>query len=105
MLSILFLLLLAFIAWFWFDSVRAKEKAMHASSLACQEIQAQFLDQTASLKSIKFTRDKHGRLMFRRSYDFDFSLDRQQRYQGHVMMQGLEVQNVFLDHDEGTTIL
>lgn len=43
MASILFLLLLALIAWFWFDSVRAKEKAMTASALACQEIQAQFL--------------------------------------------------------------
>lgn len=105
MASILFLLLLTLIAWFWFDSVRAKERAMTASALACQEIQAQFLDQTASLNSIKFSRNQRGQTVFKRIYNFDFSYDREQRHQGRIIMNGLQVQEIQLDHDGGTTIL
>lgn len=105
MLSLLFLLLLAFIAWFWFDSAHAKEKAMIASATACQEIQAQLLDHTASLKSIKIARTSQGRMMFQRVYNFDFSHDHQQRSRGRVMMNGLKVQSIQLDNDQGTTIL
>ena len=105
MVSILFLLFLALIVWFWFDSVRAKEKAMMSSAHACEEIQAQFLDQTASLKSIKFSRDKRGRMVFQRIYNFDFSHDREERLQGRVIMRGLQVQEIQLDNGDGTTIL
>jgi hypothetical protein len=105
MVSILVLLLLALLAWFWFDSVRAKEKAMMASAHACQQIQAQLLDHTASLKKIKFSRDKYGRTVFERTYNFDFSNDRQQRHQGRVIIRGLRVEDIYLDMEGGTTIL
>ena len=105
MTSILFLFFLAILAWFWFDSVRAKEKAMLSSARACEEIQAQFLDQTASLKSIKLSRNKQGRVIFQRVYNFDFSYDREKRHQGQVTMNGLIVQEIQLDNGEGTTIL
>lgn len=103
--SLLILFILSFLAWFWFDSVRAKEKAMLASAAACQEIQAQFLDQTASLKNLKLSRNRNGRMVFERIYNFDFSLDRQQRYQGRIIMAGLDVKQIHLDSPEGTTIL
>jgi hypothetical protein len=105
MISILVFLLLAFIAWFWFDSVRAKEKAMAASAQACQQIRAQLLDQTASLKNIKFSRDKRGRTVLERTYNFDFSHDREQRHQGRVIIRGLQIEEIYLDMDDGTTIL
>ncbi|MCK5809586.1 MAG: DUF3301 domain-containing protein [Cocleimonas sp.] len=105
MASILVLLFLAFLVWFWFDSVRAKEKAMVASAHACQQIQAQFLDQTASLKSIKLSRSKQGRTILERTYNFDFSQNREERYQGRVVIRGLVIEEIYLDMDEGTTIL
>jgi hypothetical protein len=105
MVSILVLLLLAFLAWFWFDSVRAKEKAMLASARACQQIQAQLLDQTASLKNIKLSRDKRGRTVLERTYNFDFSRDHKERHQGRVVIRGLQIDDIYLDMDEGTTIL
>lgn len=105
MVSILVLLFLAFITWFWIDSIRAKEKAMIASAHACQQIQAQLLDHTASLKSIKLSRNKQGRMVFERIYNFDFSHDREQRHQGRVIIKGLQIENIYLDTDEGTTIL
>ena len=105
MTSILILLLLATIAWFWMKSVRAKEIAMQASARACQQINAQFLDQTASLKKIRLTRKKNGRLGLNRTYSFDFSRDREHRSQGLVNINGYIVANVMLDEDTGATIL
>ena len=105
MVSILVLLFLAFITWFWIDSIRAKEKAMKASAVACQQIQAQLLDQTASLKSIKLSRNQQGRMVLERVYNFDFSHDREQRHQGRVIIKGLKIEKIYLDMDQGTTIL
>ncbi len=105
MTSIFILLFLAVLAWFWMNSIRAKEIAMHASATACQQIQAQFLDQTASLKKIKLVRSHTGRLGFERMYSFDFSRDRQSRLKGLVVIKGHIVEKVLLDEESGTTIL
>lgn len=105
MTSIIILLFLAGLAWFWINSINAKEKAMLASAKACQQIQAQFLDQTASLKSIRFSRDSNGRLVLQRIYNFDFSRDRENRSKGLVMISGQVVEKIMLDEDTGTTIL
>lgn len=103
--AILIIIFLGLIAAFWLNSIRAKEIAMQASANACAQIQAQFLDQTASLKKIRFMRDKNGRLGFQRIYGFDFSRDRENRLKGLVIMNGHQVNKVLLDEDSGTTIL
>ncbi len=105
MTSILILLFLALLAWFWMNSIRAKEIAMQASAAACQQIDAQFLDQTASLKNMQLIRSHAGRLSFERTYSFDFSRDRQTRLKGLVIIKGYIVEKVLLDEESGTTIL
>ncbi|MCF6189540.1 MAG: DUF3301 domain-containing protein [Cocleimonas sp.] len=105
MTSILIILFLALLAWFWLNSIRAKEIAMAASADACQQIQAQFLDQTASLKKLRVARNRNGRMIFERTYTFDFSRDRETRVQGLVTIVGHKVTQVLLDEDSGTTIL
>ena len=105
MASFFIILFLALLAWFWLNSIRAKEIAMAASAEACQQIQAQFLDQTASLKNIKIRRNKNGRMIFERTYSFDFSRDRETRIQGLVTIIGHKVTQVLLDEDSGMTIL
>ena len=105
MTSILIILFLGLIAWFWLNSIRAKEIAMAASAHACQQIEAQFLDQTASLKKLRFIRNQNGRLGLLRSYSFDFSRDRENRSKGFVEIQGHMVTQVYLDDKTGITIL
>ena len=105
MTSILILLFLGVLAWFWMNSIRAKEIAMQASAAACQQIEAQFLDQTASLKNMQLIRSHAGRLGFERTYSFDFSRDRQNRLKGLVIIKGHIVEKVLLDEESGTTIL
>lgn len=105
MTSIFVLLFLGLLAWFWMNSIRAKEIAMQASAAACQQIQAQFLDQTASLKKIILVRNQKGRLGFQRTYSFDFSRDRDSRIKGLVIINGHTIKQVLLDEESGTTIL
>ena len=105
MISILIILFLIVLAWFWLNSIRAKEIAMQASADACKDIQAQFLDQTASLIKIKLSRSRNGRMSFERLYNFDFSRDRQTRKKGFVTIKGYQVIQVILDEDSGHTIL
>ena len=78
---------------------------MMASAEACRQIEAQFLDQTASLEKIRLARKQNGKLTIHRTYTFDFSRDRESRQKGHVNMIGQTVTQVFLDHDSGTTLL
>jgi len=78
---------------------------MQSSAQACQQIQAQFLDQTASLKKIRPIRGSNGRLALERIYTFEFSRDREKRLQGQVTIIGNHVTQVLLDEDGGATIL
>ena len=105
MISILIILFLSSIAWFWLNSIRAKEIAMAASANACQQVQTQFLDQTASLKKLRFVRNRNGRLGILRIYSFDFSRDRENRSKGFVEIMGHKVIKVYLDDETGMTIL
>lgn len=105
MTSLLFILLLAGLAWFWFDSIRAKEMATKTAAHACQGINAQLLDQTVALKSIRPLRNKQGRLQLERRFNFEFSLDRQERSSGRVILLGQKISGIQLDRADGTTIL
>lgn len=105
MSSLLFIILLAGVAWFWFDSIRAKETASQAAASACQGIGAQLLDQTVALKSIRPIRNAEGRLQLERRFNFEFSRDRQERSSGRIILHAKKVDGVHLDYDDGTTIL
>ncbi|PID46063.1 MAG: hypothetical protein CSB47_05990 [Proteobacteria bacterium] len=105
MSGLLFILSLACLAWFWFDSIRAKETAAQAASSACQSIGAQLLDQTVALKSIRPIRNRQGRLQLERRFNFEFSLDRQERSSGRIILQAQRVTGIQLDSPDGTTIL
>ena len=93
------------LAWFWFDSVRAKEAAIRAAACACKEIQAQLLDQTVALKQLRIVRDIKGRIQLQRSYNFELSMDREARSFGRVFLLAQKVSSVQLDHSGGTTII
>lgn len=100
--SLLILLVCGLIAWFWQDSLRTRERAVQAAAQACKEINAQLLDQTVSLESLKPARSKYGRLTFKRIYGFDFSVAGYERRSGRAFMVGQTLQQVQIDEVEGT---
>ena len=67
------LILLVAACVYWYDSMRARERAVAAGRAACAGAQVQFLDETVALSALRLGRDEAGRLQLRRFYAFEFS--------------------------------
>ena len=84
------LLILLFIGWLWQIHLKAKEVALLDCRELCKAHDAQLLDGTVTLKRLTLKRD-HGKLHFRREYQFEFTLDGQVRFLGHIVMLSYSV--------------
>ena len=96
-ISLLFLLLLAALGWFWFDSLRALEIARNAGKLACDDANVQFLDDTVAGIALALVRDKSGRRVLRRTYRFEFSETGNTRLEGQVIVLGERIESVTME--------
>jgi len=90
-LEVLGILALAAIAWFWFDSLKAREAAVRAAREVCAAEGLMFLDDTVAIASLKPVRDDGGRITLQRAYDFEFSDTGNNRLKGSVVMRGHRV--------------
>jgi Protein of unknown function (DUF3301) len=95
--SMLFLLLLAALGWFWFDSLRALEIARKAGKRACDDAEVQFLDDTVAGTALKLARGKSGRRVLRRIYRFEFSETGNTRLEGQLILLGDRVESVTME--------
>src|SRR5450756_357728 len=96
-ISLLFLLLLVALGWFWFDSLRAIEIARNAGKRACDEANVQFLDDTVAGIALALVRDKSGRRVLRRTYRFEFSDTGDSRLEGQLIMLGDKIESVIME--------
>ena len=97
MLEVSVLLLLAALVWFWFDSMRARERALALGKRACARDDLMFLDETVECLSLKLARDGDGRVCLRRIYGFEFSDTGNNRRNGSVIMLGGEVESIYVE--------
>ncbi|MFO7304183.1 MAG: DUF3301 domain-containing protein [Gammaproteobacteria bacterium] len=81
-------------AWFWHDSLAAREAANAAAAEACARLALQFLDGTVAFARIGLARDASGRLTLRRTYHFDYTANSIERRQGFVVVVGRRVETV-----------
>ncbi|MES9972161.1 MAG: DUF3301 domain-containing protein, partial [Candidatus Thiodiazotropha sp.] len=77
------LLLLMLLLWFWRDTLRVREIAIHISRNTCKSHGVQFLDQTVALHRLGIRWLRSG-LKLRRVYAFDYSLEGSGRRTGYV---------------------
>ncbi len=96
-LSLLFLLLMAALVWYWIDSLGDLELARKAGKRVCQEAEVQFLDDTVAGISLQLVRNEYGRRVFRRTYRFEFSETGNSRIEGRVIVLGHKVESVTMD--------
>ncbi len=89
--ELLALLLLGLVAWFWFDSLKAREVGVAAARAACRREGVQLLDDTVAGSSLRPARDDDGRFALRRVYEFEYSGSGYDRHRGSVMLLGREV--------------
>ncbi len=83
--------------WFWRDSLGARELARAASGRACQQRQAQLLDDTVALQRLRLQRDHDGRLKWERLYGFEFTDTGQRRQMGSVLLLGWRVEVIHME--------
>ena len=91
------LLLLAALVWLWFDSMRARERALAAGKRACERYGLMFLDETVECVRLGFSRDDNGRMVLRRTYGFEFSDTGNNRRSGSIVMLGGEVESLYTE--------
>ena len=93
-MSLLFLLILAALGWFWLNSLRILEIARNAGKGACIKADVQFLDDTVASIGLAIARDQSGRRVLRRTYRFEFSETGNSRIEGQVIMLGDMIESV-----------
>ncbi len=96
-ISLLFLLLLAALGWFWSDSLRALEIARNAGKRACDDANVQFLDDTVAGIALALVRGKSGRRVLRRTYRFEFSETGNTRLEGQLIVLGDRIESVIME--------
>ena len=93
--ALIFLGLGAAVAWFWLDSARAREIATALGRRVCERYGLQFLDGTAALARLGLRWTTQG-VRVRRVFRFDYSEAGVGRHTGHVVLVGIELEEVSL---------
>jgi hypothetical protein len=91
------LFLLAALVWLWFDSMRARERALALGKRACERDGLIFLDETVECVALRFARNDEGRMALRRTYGFEFSDTGNNRRSGSIVMLGGEVESFYTE--------
>jgi hypothetical protein len=95
--SLLALMLLVALGWYWLHSLRILEIARDAGRQACNREELQFLDDTVASTNLALARDASGRRIVRRAYRFEFSETGNSRREGQVIMLGDRVESVTME--------
>jgi len=82
------LVILAGLAWFWWDSLQKRELAVRAARLVCERASVQFLDDSVSLSKMKLRRDSNQRARLYREFSFEYSSVGDDRQAGRVYLLG-----------------
>ncbi len=91
------LLILGVLLWFWYSSLRVRERAHQICLRFCRSQGVKLLDDTVALDRLWLQRDANGRVRFERRYTFEFSQDGVTRSGGIVVMLGDKVKVLALD--------
>ncbi len=88
----IFIFLVAVLIWFWLDSLKAREIGVSAAQGACAEEGLQFLDDTVVGRLRGLARNDAGQLCLRRSFEFEYSDNGDNRRRGSVVLLGHQVE-------------
>jgi hypothetical protein len=82
------------VAWYWHDSLGAREQANEAAFDTCRGTGASLLDGTVSFRRLRAVRVGGGMLQLQRTYVFDYTRDGVTRQEGFVVLTGRSVDSV-----------
>ena len=96
-INLLWLLLAGLVALYWWQSGLYKGRARELATAHCRQLGLQLLDQSMVIVDFWPVRGRSGRLEFRRSYQFEFSSTGDRRYQGKLILVGMELKSISLE--------
>ncbi|OGV73766.1 MAG: hypothetical protein A3B82_03835 [Methylophilales bacterium RIFCSPHIGHO2_02_FULL_57_10] len=79
-------------AWFWLDSLHARDIAVEAGRQTAQKYGLQLLDETVAFAHLWAARDAFGRLRFQRTYHFEVSDTGTNRLPCSITLLGKQVE-------------
>ena len=94
--SLIPLLLLALVLWFWQNTLRIREFAVAVARQTCSRQDLQLLDGTVVLHRVGLKRSASGHMAVRRTFLFAYSEDGIERHTGFVIMLGSQIEQVGL---------
>ena len=84
---------LAIGAWFWFDSIGARETAIRLGRDLAERCNLQLLDETVACSKLRIGRNRLGRAQLMRVYDFEVSTSGSDRLPCQLVLLGSELQS------------
>lgn len=92
--DLLWLALLGCGALYLWSSGQYKARALDLAFAHCQKLGLQLLDHSMVIRALWPVRNADGKLVLRRRYSFEFASTGDRRYQGVVILLGLELEHI-----------
>ena len=94
MINLLWLVLAGLIIYYWWYSGQYKGRALGLALDHCRQLNLQLLDQSMVIRGIWPERNAMSSLDLRRIYQFEFTSTGEQRYQGQIILIGMELKSI-----------
>ena len=93
----LYLILAGLVAYYWWESGIYKGRARDLATAHLEALGLQLLDQSMVITGFRPARNAEGRLVFRRTYQFEFSSTGDLRYRGCIVLDGMRQRSIELE--------
>ncbi|HSH98049.1 MAG: DUF3301 domain-containing protein [Methylophilaceae bacterium] len=93
MLEIAFTILLVLLAWFWFNSMGAREIAIKQGTSLAERTNLQFLDESVACSRVSLARNHRGHVQLLRTYEFEVSASGGERLSCNLTLLGNQLQS------------
>jgi len=77
--------------------MQAVELARQKSRQRCRNLGLVLLDDSVALEKLRLARNNHGRIEIWREYQFEFTSDGDQRYNGEITLLGKSLINIVME--------
>ncbi len=95
--NLLCLVLVGLGALYWWQSGLFKGRARQLAMEHCRQLDLQLLDQSMVITGFWPIRSSMGNLVFRRTYQFEFSSTGDLRYRGKLILEGMALKSIHLE--------
>ncbi len=82
-------------AWLW-HTHGLRERALAAVRQHCERADVELLDDNVALRNVSLQPDARGHRRIARTYDFEFTVTGEQRYNGSIVMFGQHIARIEL---------